>query len=85
MKSLELKNRNEIIGKKIFDLRYYAYFSQPEFAQKLQLCGLDIDTVTLLKIEKVRRYMLTAEIPYFAKALEMSIENFTKYIFSDDE
>ena len=85
MKSLELKNRNEIIGKRIFDLRYNAYFSQLEFAQKLQVCGLDIDAVTLLKIEKGRRYMLTAEIPYFAKALEMSVEDFTKFIFSDNE
>ena len=83
MKTVQLKNKNEIIGKRIFDMRYNAYFSQVEFAHKLQVCGLDIDTVTLLKIEKGKRYLLAVELPFFAKALNMPLDDFTKKLFEN--
>lgn len=78
--------KNEVnnidIGRKIFLLRYERFYSQVDFAKKLQVNGLDIDAVTLLNIEKGRRSLLAKEIPYFAKAFKMSINEFVDKIFN---
>ena len=76
-----MENKNIDIGRKIFLLRYERFYSQVDFSKKLQVIGLDIDAVTLLNIEKGRRNLLAKEIPYFAKALNMSINEFVEKIF----
>ena len=75
--------KNSDIGRKIFLLRYERFYSQVDFAKKLQVIGLDIDAVTLLNIEKGRRNLFAKEIPYFAQALNLTIEEFIKKIFED--
>lgn len=83
MKNEKIKEKNAIIGNRIYQLRYDRYFTQVSFASCLQFCGLDIDPVTLLNIEKGKRKLLVAEIPYFAKALKMSITEFVENLFEE--
>lgn len=83
MKKEKLNQESAVIGNRIFQLRYDRYFTQIGFAQALQLSGLNIDPVTLLNIEKGKRKLLVAEIPYFAKALKMSITEFVEKLFEE--
>lgn len=81
MKNANIKEESAIIGNRVYQLRYDRCFTQVSFASCLQVCGLDIDTLTLLNIEKGKRKLLAVEIPYFAKALKMTTAEFMEKLF----
>ena len=72
---------NKRIGSNLLKLRWNQYLEQVDLTQKIQLAGLDIDKVTYCKIENGNRKLYAYEIPYFAKALNMSINQFVEKIF----
>ena len=75
------KNKNidgslNISGRKIAMLRkkMVPKTSQRQFAETLQLNGLDIDKNAIQKIEKGKRFVTDIELRILAKVLEVSYE-----------
>ena len=75
---------NRLIGFNLHHMRYFSMLSQSDLANKLQLAGLDIDRATLSLIEHGKRKLLASEIPFFAKALDLSINDFVTKLFNKD-
>ena len=49
--------------------------SQREFADVLQLAGLDIDKNAIQRIEAGKRFVTDIELMYISKVLEVSLDN----------
>ncbi len=71
---------NNRIGINLAKLRFMNALTQTRYTELIQLCGLDIDRATLSLIEHGKRKLLVYEIPFFAKALKMSVGEFTEKI-----
>ncbi|MDR3294175.1 MAG: helix-turn-helix domain-containing protein [Clostridiales bacterium] len=74
------KNKNEfknnICGKRIAELRYglSPYVSQRALAEKLQLCGLDLDKNAIQRIESGQRFVTDIELLVFAKIFNVTAD-----------
>ena len=69
-----IDGRNNICGKKIYELRRKIDISQRELAEKLQLNGLDIDKNAIQRIEAGKRFVTDIEIVALTKVFEVSFE-----------
>lgn len=65
---------NNVCGKNIITYRKNLNLSQRQFADKLQLMGLDIDKNAIQRIEAGKRFVTDIELIYISKALEKSYE-----------
>ena len=63
-----------IVGPQIRRLRYNRGWSQAKFAFRLQLAGLDISRESLAKVEGQIHTVLDHELPFYATALGVGIE-----------
>jgi len=70
-----MKPKLNVIGQKLQSLRQAKDWTQDQLAAKCQLLGLDLTRGTLAKIESGVRAVSDHEIPFFAKALGVSIES----------
>lgn len=61
-----------VIGKKVKELRKQAGMTQKELAEKLQLCGLDIEAITVLRIENGTRFVPDYELKVIANFFQVS-------------
>ena len=73
---------NNRIGANLYKIRYLAFLSQGAFAERVQLAGLDIDRATISLIEHGKRKLLAYEMPYFAKALNLTMADFVEKLFA---
>ena len=64
--------RNNIFGRKVAKLRQGMELSQR--ADMLQLAGLDVDKNAVPRIEAGKRFVTDIELTYFAKVLQVTIE-----------
>lgn len=66
--------RNNIFGRKVAKLRQGMELSQRQLADMLQLAGLDVDKNAVPRIEAGKRFVTDIELTYFAKVLQVTIE-----------
>lgn len=81
----QIDKENRLIGSNLFKIRWGKYCSQVDLARKVQVAGLDISKETMCQIENGRRKLYAYEIPYFAKALNMTIEDFSAKLFEKEQ
>ena len=73
MKIFPPEGRCNICGQRIRLARIEAGMSQEAFAAKLQLAGLQIGQMAVSRIETGKRVVPDFELPYLAKALNVSV------------
>ncbi len=66
--------RNNVCGRKIFEIRKSMKISQRELADRLQLAGLDVDKNAIQRMESGQRFITDIELIYLSKVLRVSIE-----------
>lgn len=66
--------KNNICGTQIAKYRKTMKKSQRQFADMLQLAGLDIDKNAIQRIEAGKRFVTDIELMFFAKILSVSYE-----------
>lgn len=66
--------RNNICGKKVAAFRTAMKISQREFADRMQLAGIDIDKNAIQRIECGKRFVTDIEIIAFAKVFGVTFE-----------
>lgn len=64
---------NNICGNNIAKYRKALKLSQREFADRLQLLGLDIEKNAIQRMESGQRFITDIELVYLAKALDISL------------
>ena len=69
-----LDSRCNASGNRIKAFRKEANLSQEQLAAKIQLLGLNINQKAVSRIETGERVVLDYELIYFARALNVSIE-----------
>lgn len=69
--------KNNICGEKIYALRKAAVprMSQRILAEKLQLCGIDVDKNAIQRIESGQRFVTDIELKALSDVFRVSIEN----------
>lgn len=66
--------RNNLCGRKVALYRKDLGISQREFADRLQIAGLDIDKNAIQRIECGKRFVTDIELKVIAQSLMQSIE-----------
>ncbi len=66
--------RNNLCGRKVAQYRKDLGISQREFADRLQIAGLDIDKNAIQRIECGKRFVTDIELKVIAQSLMQSIE-----------
>ena len=66
--------RNNICGENIAKHRKAMKLSQREFAERLQVLGLDIEKNAIQRMESGQRFITDIELVYLAKALDKSLD-----------
>ena len=66
--------RNNICGSVIEQRRKELHKSQRQFADMLQLAGLDIDKNAVQRIEAGKRFVTDIELTYIAEVLNLSYD-----------
>lgn len=66
--------RNNICGIQIAILRKNIGISQRELADRLQICGLDIDKNAIQRIESGKRFVTDIELLYLSNIFKVSLE-----------
>lgn len=69
------ENRNNICGKNIAVYRKEMNISQREFAERLQLVGLDIDKNAIQRIEAGKRFVTDIDLVHICVILNKSYED----------
>lgn len=64
--------RNNICGEKITEFRKKENISQREFADRLQLTGLDIDKNAVQRMESGQRFITDIEITYLCQVMKIT-------------
>ncbi|MBE6639509.1 MAG: helix-turn-helix transcriptional regulator [Ruminococcaceae bacterium] len=64
--------QNNICGKNIAKFRKEMNISQREFADRLQIAGLNVDKNAIQRIEAGKRFVTDIELIYIAKVLSRS-------------
>ena len=65
--------RNNICGQEIARLRKELGKSQRQFADMLQIAGLDVDKNAIQRIEAGQRFVTDIEIVFLAKVLNVKV------------
>ncbi|MCR5283015.1 MAG: helix-turn-helix domain-containing protein [Lachnospiraceae bacterium] len=78
MKLYKYNNRCNISGLNIRKYREAAKMSQEQLASSLQLLGLDLTQKAVSRTETGGRVVPDFELCFFAKALQVSVENLLK-------
>ncbi len=73
--------RNNLCGRKIYDLRKNLKLSQRQLAEKLQINGLDVDKNAIQRIEAGKRFITDIELLALSKVLNVSISD----LFDENE
>ncbi len=70
------QGKNNICGQKIYQLRTQGEkkLSQRAIAEKMQLCGIDIDKNAIQRIESGKRFVTDIELCAFCKIFGVSYE-----------
>lgn len=68
------KGKNNICGEVIAEKRKGMGLSQRQFAEKLQVLGLDVEKNAIQRIESGARFVTDIDLVVIAKALEVSYE-----------
>ncbi len=66
--------RNNICGVQISRFRKDLHISQREFADRLQIAGLDVDKNAIQRIECGKRFVTDIELKVIAQVLSHNIE-----------
>lgn len=66
--------QNNICGKQIAKKQKKLGISQRQLADSLQLAGLDVDKNAIQRIEAGKRFVTDIELTYFAKVLNIILE-----------
>ncbi len=76
-KNKSLDNRNNLCGKKIYEIRKCddRKMSQRALADALQLEGIDLDKNAIQRIENGKRYVTDIELKALSKVLNVSYED----------
>lgn len=70
--------RNNLCGENIAMLRSNLKISQKVLADKLQVCGLDIDKNAIQRIEAGKRFVTDIELKFIAEFFEISMDELVK-------
>jgi len=70
-------DRNNICGEKIRNLRLSSIpiLSQKQLADKMQLCGIDLDKNAIQRIESGKRFITDIELKGFADCFGIDISD----------
>ena len=71
--------KNNICGENVSKLRKEMRISQREFADRLQIAGLDIDKNAIQRIECGKRFVTDIELVYLSRVLERSVLELISY------
>lgn len=74
---------NNISGRIMSVKRKELGYSQREFADKLQLSGLDIDKNAIQRIEAGKRFVTDIELVHISKVLQLSYEALLNQNYSE--
>ena len=74
-----IDGKNNICGTKIAKYRKAQGKSHREFADELQLIGLDVDKNAIQRIEAGKRFVTDIELVYLAKVLKVSVEDLLSF------
>lgn len=66
--------KNNICGKNIAQIRKSMKISQRELADRLQLCGLDVDKNAIQRIESGQRFVTDIELTVLKNFFNVSYE-----------
>ena len=69
---------NNLCGRNVAALRKGLKLSQRQLADRLQVCGLDIDKNAIQRIECGKRFVTDIELSAFSKILDVSFETLLK-------
>lgn len=69
---------NNICGRKIYYLRKGLKISQRILANKLQLCGLNIDKNAIQRIESGKRFVTDIELLAIANVFNITVDELLK-------
>ena len=69
MKIYWYRNSKNLIGHRLHDLRISQHLTQRQLAARMQLAGMEMNEVTILRIEKGVRFVPDYEVAELAKAL----------------
>ena len=78
LKSMQIYNFNgqrNVIGPTVLKLRKERKMTQVQLAEQLQLHGVDISSVTVLRIEKSLRFVTDYEVAPLAFIFNVSVED----------
>ncbi len=72
--------RNNICGEKIYELRKanVPKMSQRILAEKMQICGIDLDKNAIQRIESGERFVTDIELKAFASIFGVSVDALIK-------
>lgn len=74
MKIYWYRNSKNLIGNRLRDLRVSRNLTQRQLAARMQLAGMEMNEVTILRIEKGARFVPDYEVAELAKALGVSCD-----------
>ena len=77
MKIYWYRNSKNLIGHRLHDLRISQHLTQRQLAARMQLAGMEMNEVTILRIEKGVRFVPDYEVAELAKAL-------AEFLFDDE-
>ena len=69
------RNSKNLIGHRLHDLRISQHLTQRQLAARMQLAGMEMNEVTILRIEKGVRFVPDYEVAELAKALGVSCDD----------
>ena len=75
MKIYWYRNSKNLIGHRLHDLRISQHLTQRQLAARMQLAGMEMNEVTILRIEKGVRFVPDYEVAELAKALGVSYDD----------
>lgn len=71
------EGKNNICGERVYQLRkaIIPKMSQRALAEKLQLCGMDVDKNAIQRIECGKRFVTDMELVVLADALNVTVDD----------
>ena len=75
MKIYWYRNSKNLIVHRLHDLRISQHLTQRQLAARMQLAGMEMNEVTILRIEKGVRFVPDYEVAELAKALGVSCDD----------
>lgn len=67
--------RNNLCGRRIYELRKQKRLSQRRLAEKMQLLGFDVDHYFIRRVENGERFVTDIDLVIFSRALEVPISD----------